>query len=151
MFMQQFREKPFMINGIKSQIQCIYLHVMPHGDSGTRNYHYHDYIELLYAIKANAEQHSQKVIVATSIEEIKPYEEELKAHKRIGVVVQTTQMCFLSTKLFKEGFDFIIIFGTGKNIFISIDDDGQIYCPDIQYKLTKNHNLFKLWQRGEFK
>ena len=65
--------------------------------------------------------------------------------------VQTTQMCFLSTKLFKEGFDFIIIFGMGKNIFISIDDDGQIYCPDIQYKLTKNHNLFKLWQRGEFK
>ena len=28
---------------------------MPYGDYVTRNYHYHDYIELLYAIKANAD------------------------------------------------------------------------------------------------
>lgn len=44
------------------------------------------------AITANAKEFSDKVIVATSIEEIKPYEKEIKSHKRVGVVVQTTQM-----------------------------------------------------------
>ena len=44
------------------------------------------------AIKANAEQFSNKVIVASSVDEILPYEKEIKEHKRVGVVVQTTQM-----------------------------------------------------------
>ena len=44
------------------------------------------------AIRANAEQHTDKVIVATSIEEISPYENQIKEHKKVGIVVQTTQM-----------------------------------------------------------
>ena len=44
------------------------------------------------AIKANAERYSDNVIVATSVEEIVPYEAQIKAHKKVGVVVQTTQM-----------------------------------------------------------
>ena len=44
------------------------------------------------AIKANAEQYTDKVLVATSIEEISSFEEEIKKHQRVGVVVQTTQM-----------------------------------------------------------
>lgn len=44
------------------------------------------------AIKANALQYSNKVIVVDSTEQLKPYEKELKEHKKIGVVVQTTQM-----------------------------------------------------------
>ena len=44
------------------------------------------------AIKANAEQYSDNVIVAASVEEIVPYEAQIKAHKKAGVVVQTTQM-----------------------------------------------------------
>ena len=44
------------------------------------------------AIKANAEQYSDKVIVATSSNEILPYEKEIKEHSKVGVVVQTTQM-----------------------------------------------------------
>lgn len=44
------------------------------------------------AIRANAQQYSQKVIVAENIEQIKPYEKEIKEHKKVGVVVQTTQM-----------------------------------------------------------
>lgn len=42
-------------------------------------------------IRANAEQYTDKVIVASNVEQLKPYEQELKAHKKIGVVVQTTQ------------------------------------------------------------
>lgn len=44
------------------------------------------------AIKANADLYSKNVIVATTVEEIKPLEEQIKQHKRVGIVVQTTQM-----------------------------------------------------------
>lgn len=44
------------------------------------------------AIKANAELYSKNVVVATTIEELAPYETKIKAHKKVGVVVQTTQM-----------------------------------------------------------
>jgi len=44
------------------------------------------------AIKANAEQYTDKVIVATSPSEISSYEKEIKEHKKVGIVVQTTQM-----------------------------------------------------------
>ncbi|HIS35054.1 TPA: 4-hydroxy-3-methylbut-2-enyl diphosphate reductase [Candidatus Scatousia excrementigallinarum] len=43
------------------------------------------------AIKANAKLWSEKVIVAASVEQLKPFETEIKSHKRTGVVVQTTQ------------------------------------------------------------
>ena len=44
------------------------------------------------AIKANADLYSSKVIVSDNIENIKPYEEEIKSCKKVGIVVQTTQM-----------------------------------------------------------
>lgn len=44
------------------------------------------------AIKANADLYSNKVVVATSVEELEAYEVEIKSHKKVGVVVQTTQM-----------------------------------------------------------
>ena len=44
------------------------------------------------AIKANADLYSDNVVVATTVEELKPYADRIKAHKRAGVVVQTTQM-----------------------------------------------------------
>jgi len=44
------------------------------------------------AIRANAVQYSDKVIVADSEQELEQFKNDLKAHKKIGVVVQTTQM-----------------------------------------------------------
>lgn len=44
------------------------------------------------AIKANADLYSDKVIVADRTEDIKPYEESIKLCKKVGIVVQTTQM-----------------------------------------------------------
>lgn len=44
------------------------------------------------AIKANAQQFSDKVIVSSDINQLEPFAQELKSHKKIGVVVQTTQM-----------------------------------------------------------
>ena len=44
------------------------------------------------AIRANAQQYSDKIIVADSIEQIKKRERELIEHKKVGIVVQTTQM-----------------------------------------------------------
>ncbi|MFI3300436.1 MAG: 4-hydroxy-3-methylbut-2-enyl diphosphate reductase [Candidatus Gastranaerophilales bacterium] len=43
------------------------------------------------AIKANAQRFSEKVIVAANIEELFTYEQDIKSHKKVGVVVQTTQ------------------------------------------------------------
>ena len=43
------------------------------------------------AIKANAKLWSDKVIVAATPEQLEPYKEQIKSHKRVGVVVQTTQ------------------------------------------------------------
>lgn len=43
-------------------------------------------------IKANAKLWSDNVIVASSVEQLKQYEKTIKTHKRVGVVVQTTQM-----------------------------------------------------------
>lgn len=43
------------------------------------------------AIKANAKLWSDKVVVATEIEQLKNFEKEIKSHKKVGVVVQTTQ------------------------------------------------------------
>lgn len=43
-------------------------------------------------IKANAKLWSDNVVVAASVEQLKVYEKDIKAHKNVGVVVQTTQM-----------------------------------------------------------
>lgn len=43
-------------------------------------------------IKANAKLWSDNVVVAGSVEQLKEYEQQIKLHKRVGVVVQTTQM-----------------------------------------------------------
>lgn len=43
-------------------------------------------------IKANAKLWSDNVLVASSVEQLKTHEKEIKSHKNIGVVVQTTQM-----------------------------------------------------------
>lgn len=44
------------------------------------------------AIKANADLYSKNVVVATTIEELEPFADKIKSHKKAGVVVQTTQM-----------------------------------------------------------
>lgn len=43
------------------------------------------------AIKANAEMYSDKVYVVPDIETLKGLTEKIKEHKRVGVVIQTTQ------------------------------------------------------------
>lgn len=43
------------------------------------------------AIKANAKQFSEKIIVADNISKLREIESKLKEHKKIGIVVQTTQ------------------------------------------------------------
>ena len=43
------------------------------------------------AITANARLWTDRVAVAATVEQLKKYENEIKSHKRVGVVVQTTQ------------------------------------------------------------
>lgn len=51
--MDKIREMPFIINGIKSDVHCINLHITNPLDANKGLYHYHDYIELLYSISTN--------------------------------------------------------------------------------------------------
>lgn len=53
------------------------------------------------AIKANALQFSDKVLVADSCEQLEAYKKDLKEHKKIGVVVQTTQMISTLNEIIK--------------------------------------------------
>lgn len=51
--MFSFAEKPFTINGVKSWIQCIDCYAdesNEHDKISVENYHYHEYIEYLYAL-----------------------------------------------------------------------------------------------------
>ena len=52
--MESFAEKPFTINGVKSWIHCLDCY-QPGSPDVTKlyNYHYHDYIEFLYALDAD--------------------------------------------------------------------------------------------------
>jgi len=43
------------------------------------------------AIKANAKLYTDNVVVAASSTDLKDYEDKIKAHKNVGIVVQTTQ------------------------------------------------------------
>lgn len=43
------------------------------------------------AIRANAELWSKNVAVASSVEQLLPFQDKIKSHKKVGVVVQTTQ------------------------------------------------------------
>lgn len=51
--MYNIPEKPFIINGIKSWIHCVRCDCKKSNAKIPDNYHYHDYIELLYAIDAD--------------------------------------------------------------------------------------------------
>ncbi len=43
------------------------------------------------AIKANAELYTDKIIVASDISQIEEHREKIQSHKKVGVVIQTTQ------------------------------------------------------------
>lgn len=43
------------------------------------------------AIKANAERYTDKVFVAGNVEQLESVKDDIKQHKKVGVVVQTTQ------------------------------------------------------------
>ena len=54
--MHSFAEKPFTINGVNSWIQCIDCFALESNERDkvrVDNYHYHDYVELLFALDAD--------------------------------------------------------------------------------------------------
>lgn len=48
--MNAFAEKPFLINGVKSWIHCLYFNITAPRKYNPHQYHYHDYIEFLYGV-----------------------------------------------------------------------------------------------------
>lgn len=73
------------------------------------------------------------------------YEETAKAIKE-EVVVKTTQMCLLSTRLIVDcGFSVYVVEENDKLIEIKLGDN-----KSTNRYIREGHNLFKLWESGEF-
>ena len=54
--MNSYAERPFRINGVKSWMHCLDCQGKPSSDArGEKRYHYHDYIEFIYALDADME------------------------------------------------------------------------------------------------
>lgn len=52
--MNNIAEEPFIINGVRSWIHCLECNFSKTNEQTPVPYHYHDYIELLYALNADA-------------------------------------------------------------------------------------------------
>ena len=68
------------------------------------------------AIKANAQMYSDNVVVIQSVEEIKELTEKIKKHKKVGVVIQTTQ----KLEFLQEVVDILVPISSELKIFNTI-------------------------------
>lgn len=86
------------------------------------------------AIKANAQKYSQddEVFVVSNIYELKKLENKIKAHKKIGVVIQTTQ----KLELLKETINYLIPIVKDLRVFNTI-------CPSTTSRQNEAKNIAK--------
>ena len=84
------------------------------------------------AIKANAQTHGENVIVAPDVETLKTYEKQIREHKRVGVVVQTTQRI----ENLKNVVDYLLPVAKELKIFNTI-------CASTSLRQTEAKNLAK--------
>ena len=81
-------------------------------------------------IRANAEIYGKKIIVAPDVDTLKSYDEEIKKHKRIGVVVQTTQRI----ENLKKVVDYLLPMAKELKVFNTI-------CASTSLRQTEAKNL----------
>lgn len=84
------------------------------------------------AIKANAQIHGENIIVAPDVQSLIPFEQELKEHKKIGVVVQTTQRI----ENLKSVVDYLVPLAKELKVFNTI-------CASTSLRQTEARNLAK--------
>ncbi len=84
------------------------------------------------AIKANAQIHGENIIVAPDVQSLIPFEQELKEHKKIGVVVQTTQRI----ENLKTVVDYLVPLAKELKVFNTI-------CASTSLRQTEARNLAK--------
>lgn len=76
------------------------------------------------------------------------YEDTMRAIERREPDLRTMQMCLLNEV---KDYDLIrIVNGQYDVIEIVNDHDGTYSCERTQRTLRRAHNLFKLWESGEF-
>ena len=84
------------------------------------------------AIKANAQIHGENIIVAPDVQSLIHFEQELKEHKKIGVVVQTTQRI----ENLKTVVDYLVPLAKELKVFNTI-------CASTSLRQTEAKNLAK--------
>ena len=84
------------------------------------------------AIKANAQTYGDKIIVAPDVQSLVPFEKELKDHKKIGVVVQTTQRI----ENLKAVVDYLVPLAKELKVFNTI-------CASTSLRQSEARNLAK--------
>lgn len=84
------------------------------------------------AIKANAQIHGENIIVAPDVQSLIHFEQELKEHKKIGVVVQTTQRI----ENLKSVVDYLVPLAKELKVFNTI-------CASTSLRQTEARNLAK--------
>ena len=84
------------------------------------------------AIKANAQIHGENIIVAPDVQTLIHFEQELKEHKKIGVVVQTTQRI----ENLKSVVDYLVPLAKELKVFNTI-------CASTSLRQTEARNLAK--------
>ncbi len=88
------------------------------------------------AIKANAQMYSENVFVVPDVESLKTLTEKIKEHKRVGVVIQTTQ----KLEFLREVVNYLIPISSELKIFNTICKSTTMRQQEAR-ELAKNSDL----------
>ena len=88
------------------------------------------------AIKANAQMYSENVFVVPDVESLKTLTEKIKEHKRVGVVIQTTQ----KLEFLREVVNYLIPISSELKVFNTICKSTAMRQQEAR-ELAKNSDL----------
>lgn len=163
--MRTKEEPPFMINGVKSWINCMERIKGPNDRNCDYMYHYHDYVEMLYALDAeceiwiNGKCHNFVTGDLAVINSNEPHYVFANKHSRYVCVLFSPKILYSDEKSFSE-FKYVMPFLLG-NSHKTVFHDGEIKDVkslsveildewermDYAYELTIRGNILKLFSR----
>ena len=150
-------EEPHLTNGLKNQITCLKVSRKPSAEFGQIPYHFHDCIEILYALDADCEiwinKECQKfssgdMVIINSNEPHYVYANQASEY----ICIQFSTEILYSGENYLEGFKYIMpfLFGNSKKSVFSrgeIKKAGEL-CSEIIEEWEKKESAYELIIRG---